>query len=401
MTGRPIETRFGTSTRAAFLVGVVALGAVVSILGVAFSSSWVAFAGLGVAIVGAAGFALHLIVTERRRHEVVEEELSAQSSFLEALIESMGSIAAAHDPAAVLERARREAKELFGAKATLLPPGEPGAFGAVVLPLRIRGEEIGALQLMRAKTLDREELARATLLADFTCRVVENARLLAEAQVREAERARLSDQLIIAEQEERRRLALFLHDGAVQSLSGVSLMLDAVIDSLEGGRLEEATSVLANALQRHRDTIRALRDLSFNIEPVVLRDQGFGAAVDELANQLGMEHRVRIEVDVAPAARLGEKEQVGLYQIVRESLNQAVRRGPPSKISVTIQETTGGQIETIVADNGTGERRTAALDAIGERASTLNGRFSVEQGADGGTAIRVVLPPYAGLPNTD
>ena len=51
-----------------------------------------------------------------------------------------------------------------------------------------------------------------------------------------------------------------------------------------------------------------------------------------------------------------------------------------------------------MADNGTGERRTAALDAIGERASTLNGRFSVEQGADGGTAIHVVLPAYAGNP---
>ena len=153
---------------------------------------------------------------------------------------------------------------------------------------------------------------------------------------------------------------------------------------------------MASALERHRETIRSLRDLSFNIEPVVLRDQGFGAAVDELANQLGMEHRVQIEVDVAQASRLGEKEQVGLYQIVRESLSQAVRRGPPSKISVTIHETTGGEIETIVADNGTGERRTAALDAIGERASTLNGRFSVEQGADGGTAIRVVLPSYAG-----
>jgi signal transduction histidine kinase len=158
---------------------------------------------------------------------------------------------------------------------------------------------------------------------------------------------------------------------------------------------------MASALERHRETIRSLRDLSFNIEPVVLRDQGFGAAVEELANQLGMEHRVQIEVDVAPAARLGEKEQVGLYQIVRESLNQAVRRGPPSKISVTIRETQGGQIETIVADNGTGERRTAALEAIGERATTLNGRFSVEQGADGGTAIRVVLPAYAGTTSSD
>ena len=215
------------------------------------------------------------------------------------------------------------------------------------------------------------------------------------------DRERLVERIITAEQDERRRLALFLHDGPVQNLAGIALMLDAAVQAIDDGRPEAARGIMASALERHRETIRSLRDLSFNIEPVVLRDQGFGAAVDELANQLGLEHRVQIEVDVAPAARLGEKEQVGLYQIVRESLNQAVRRGPPSKISVTIQETMGGQIETIVADDGTGERRTAALAAIGERASTLNGRFSVEQGADGGTAIRVVLPAYAGRPNSD
>jgi signal transduction histidine kinase len=392
----PWRSRFVTrsSTRASALVVVVALAAVVSILGLAIGSSWVAFAGLGVAIVGAAGFALHLIVTERRRHEVVEEELSAQSSFLESLIESMGSIAAAHDPAAVLERARHEAKELFGARATLLSPGDRGAFGAVVLPLRIRGEEIGALQLMRSKALDREELARATLLADFTCRVVENARLLAEAQVREAERTRLSDQLIIAEQEERRRLALFLHDGAVQSLSGVSLMLDAVIDSLEGGRLEEATSVLDSALQRHRDTIRALRDLSFNIEPVVLRDQGFGPAVRALAEQVGLTHEMQVDLDVEAADALAENARVAIYQIIRDLVNQAIRRGPPSRISITVVESGDGTVETVVADNGAGERRRATFDDIEERARTLSGRLEVEAGEDGGTAVRVVLPSY-------
>jgi len=221
------------------------------------------------------------------------------------------------------------------------------------------------------------------------------------SDVPDDERERLVERIITAEQDERRRLALFLHDGPVQNLAGIALMLDAAVQAIDDDRPEAARAIMASALERHRETIRSLRDLSFNIEPVVLRDQGFGAALGELANQLGMEHRVQIEVDVASAARLGEKEQVGLYQIVRESLNQAVRRGPPSMISVTIQETQGGQIETIVADNGTGERRTAALAAIGERASTLNGRFSVEQGVDGGTAIRVVLPPYAGRPATD
>jgi signal transduction histidine kinase len=376
------------------LVAVVALAAVVSIVGLAIGSSWVAFAGLGVAIVGAGGFALHLIVTERRRHEVAEEELSAQSSFLESLIESMGRIAAAHDPDDVLERTRFEARELFGADATLLPPAEPGAFGAVVLPLRVRREEIGALQLVRAKALDREELARAKLLADFTGRVVENARLLAEAQVREAERARLSDQLIIAEQEERRRLALFLHDGAIQSLSGISLMLDAVIDSLKNGRLEEATAVLGSALERHRETIRAVRDLSFNIEPLVLRDQGFGPAVRAFAEQVGLSHRIQVDLDVDAADGLAENARVAIYQIIRDAVNQAIRRGPPSRISISVADGGDGTVEAVVADDGTGERRRASFDDIEERARALSGTLEVAAGEDGGTAVRIVLPSY-------
>jgi len=223
----------------------------------------------------------------------------------------------------------------------------------------------------------------------------ENARLLAEVSRREREQSRLSDQVITAERDERRRLALFLHDGPVQNLSGIALMLDAAVHAIDEGRSEDARLIIVPALDKHRETIRSLRDLSFNIEPVVLRDQGFAPAVRELATQLGIVHTLQIEVDVTPAERLGEKEQVGLYQIIRESLDQAVRRGPPTRISVSARELADGALETIVADNGKGERRKAALEAIGQRVTTLNGRFSVEQGSDGGTSIRVVLPPYA------
>ena len=390
-------TRSSTSgTRAALLVLAVGAAAVVSVVGLALSSSWLAFAGLGAAIVGAAAFALHLIVTERRRHEVVEVELTDKSSFLEALIESMGSIAATLAPEQVLEQTRREAKELFGAEASLLAPGKTSApaENAVVLPLRIRGEEIGALRLVRPRPLDREELARATLLADFASRAVENARLLAEAQVREAERARLTDQLITAEQEERRRLALFLHDGPVQSLAGISLMLDAAIASIGENRLEEATRVTQSALDRHRDTIRSLRDLSFNIEPVVLRDQGFSPALQAFAQQVGLSNRIQVDLDVEAAEGLAENARVGLYQIIRDAVNQAIRRGPPTRVSIRVVEHEDGGVETVIADDGAGERRRASYDDIEERARTLSGRLDVEAGDDGGTAVRVVLPPY-------
>src|SRR4051794_11316089 len=142
------------------------------------------------------------------------------------------------------------------------------------------------------------------------------------------------DRLIAAEQDERRRIALFLHDGPVQNLSGIALMLDAAVHAIEDGRGEEAKKIIGSALERHRSTIRELRDLSFALEPVVLRDQGFGPALQALAEQVGTSQEVRIDLAVEPAEELGESTQVALYTIIRELLDQSIRRGPPSRVEV-------------------------------------------------------------------
>ena len=393
--------RFATrsSTRAAALIAAVAGAAVLAVLGIALGLGWLAFGGLGAAILAAAALALYLIVSERRRHEVAEEELSAEARFLESLVESMRAIAATLDADEILHHTCREAERLFDGTAKMLRSGEPvsaaPAEDVITAPLRIRDEEIATLRLGRRRPFSRGDAVRATVLADFAARAIENAELLAEAKVREAERARLSDQLITAEQDERRRLALFLHDGPVQSMSGIGLMLDAVTDAIAGRRLDDAKNVLSAALGRHRDTIRSLRDLSFNIEPVVLRDQGFAPALRALADQIGLANEVQVELDVDAAETLDEKAQVGLYQIIREAVNQAIRRGPPTRIAIRVEQADDGKIATEIVDDGAGERRRASFDAIEERARTLNGTLTVGGGENGGTAVRVILPGYS------
>jgi signal transduction histidine kinase len=221
------------------------------------------------------------------------------------------------------------------------------------------------------------------------------ATYLLRAQEREAERARLSDQLITAEQDERRRLALFLHDVPVQAMSGIALMLDGVVDAIERGATDDAKQILNLALERQRHTIRELRDLSFALEPVVLRDQGFAPAVQALADQVGASHRVRVDLDIGAGEALADRAQVVLYQIIRESLDSAIRRGPPTRISVRIAEANGGGVEAVITDDGSGERRRRTFEALEERARTLQGRVDVDTRADGtGTAVRVTLPPY-------
>jgi signal transduction histidine kinase len=387
---------FDIASRAGLLVLAFAAAAALVVLAIALGSHPLTLAALALAIVAAGIVAASLIVTERRRHEAAEEELTSEARFLESLVETMGSIAGGAD---VLERTRQEAERLFEARARLLSPGErprqAPAENAIVIPLQAHDEEIGALRLTRDRPFERDDVVRATVLADFAAREHENAQLLADARVREAERSRLSDQLITAEQDERRRLANELHDGAVQSLSGVALLLDAGLNSVVEGRTKEGEEIIGRALERHRATIGQLRNLSFNLEPVVLRDQGFGPAVRALTDQIAVAHRVHVEVDVEAAGQLAEKTQAAMYQIIREALDQAVRRGPPKTLTVTMTETADGGVETAIADDAPGERRLRTLEELAERARTLNGLLTVDQGEGSGTTIRVVLPPYA------
>lgn len=385
-----------SSTRAGLLVLAFAAAAVLVVVAVAIGSAALTIVGLAVAVALAGAVAAYLIVTERRRHEAAEQELTSEARFLEALVETMGSIAGEED---VLERTREEAERLFEARVTLLAPGErprrAPAENAIVIPLRAHEEEIGALRLTRDRPFDRDDVVRATVLADFAARERENAQLLEDAQVREAERSRLSNQIITAEQDERRRLANELHDGAVQSLSGVALLLDAGLNSIAERRPEEAQQIIGRALERHRATIGQLRSLSFNLEPVVLRDQGFGPAVRALTDQVELAHDVFVELDVDAGEQLAQQAQAGLYQIIREAVNQAVRRGPPQNLSVRVRQAPDGSVETAVADDAPGERRRRSLEELEERARTLGGALTIEHGANGGTTVRVVLPPYA------
>jgi signal transduction histidine kinase len=205
----------------------------------------------------------------------------------------------------------------------------------------------------------------------------------------------LTEQVLAAEQDERRRIALFLHDGPVQSLAGVALMLDAALDFMRRGETDQAGEVLEKAMFRTRLTIGELRDLSFNLEPVVLRDQGLAMAVNALAQDRGIEHGIRFDIDVAAAESLGERSQAALYQIVREAFEGAIRRGPPKTFSVQIVATDDGSLEVTIADDAPGERRKRSIEVLEERARTLRAALSFDQ-TDDGTAMRLVLPTYAG-----
>jgi signal transduction histidine kinase len=399
----PSRSRFAipSSTRTAgALAAATVTAAVAGAIGWATGLFWLAAASLVTATAFAGAFAVYLIVSERRRHESAEDELQAQASFLESLVDSIAAVSSPLEAKEIIERMCEEAKQLFDAReARFLSPAENAAGeprlteNGMIVPLAVRGNQVGALSLIRPGGFHRWDLMRASVLAAFASRAAENARLIVEAQEREGDRARLAERLITAEQDERRRLSLYLHDGPVQSMAGIALMNDAALAAIRDGRYEDAAKVIETSLERERRTIQELRDLSFAIEPVVLRDQGFGAAVRALGDQIEQSQRITVATETDAGERLSEKAQVALYQIIRESLNQAVRR-QPQQIGITVIELEGGGFAAEIDDDGVGERRRASIEEIDERVRILNARLSVESRAEGGTAVRVIMPPY-------
>jgi signal transduction histidine kinase len=210
----------------------------------------------------------------------------------------------------------------------------------------------------------------------------------------DAERALIAER-ILAEQEERRRLAELLHDGPIQQLSAIAQMLDAGLAEIESGNAERATEIMSRGLETARDAARDLRALCDDLEPRVLHRLGFAAAVEALARRLSARHQVEIDLDLDRAEELGENAAVALYQILREATEQALRRGTPSRIEIALRSAAAGGLELVVADDGPPERRATVLEGLADRAATLNGRFSSEARYPRGSTIRIEVPPAA------
>ncbi|MDH4101978.1 MAG: histidine kinase [Thermoleophilia bacterium] len=210
----------------------------------------------------------------------------------------------------------------------------------------------------------------------------------------DAERALLAER-ILTEHEERRRLAELLHDGPVQHLSAIAQILDAGLASLRDGEIQRADEVFTRGLELARDSARDLRTLCEDLEPRVLSELGFSAAVGALARRLSSRHDVEIDLDVDHADGLGENAQTALYQILREATDQALRRGAPTRIEISVRATAPGGAELVVTDDGPPERRSAVLEALADRAATLNAKFSSEVRYPRGSTVRIEVPPSA------
>jgi signal transduction histidine kinase len=273
------------------------------------------------------------------------------------------------------EKLPREESERAAAVAEAF---EAEAFAAV--PLEWRGREIGRLYVLfrRPRTFARAE---GEFLAEVAHHILP---LLVHTQ--------LLDQLAAeAARDERRRIALDLHDSVIQPYIGLGLGLTALRERL--GPSEDAARQDVDRLLGMVDLgIDHLRGRVFTLRERDAPQTALGPAVQRFAARFAEITGIEVEVDAEPETRLPSRIVGEAFQMVAEGLSNVRRHTRALRAGLSVRRE-GDQVVLRIENEGTGERMAPFTPAsISERATALGGRVRVDCRPDGGARVTVEIP---------
>jgi signal transduction histidine kinase len=278
------------------------------------------------------------------------------------------------------------------AAATGAPSSDPIAF-----PLQYQGAVVGRLLVCpRRGEIELSPVDRRLLgeLAQQAGAAVHGVSLMDELQRLNADLQWSREQLVLAREEERRRIRRDLHDDLAPTLAGLALDADTVAELVP--RHPERAQTLARRLNvQIREAVGGIRRLVHNLRPPTLDEYGLLAALHERAAQLSVGEHLTITIDAPERLPpLPAAVEVAAYRIVQEALMNVVKHAGECDCTVTM--TVGEDVEIVVADTGVGIAPAhppgVGLRSMRERAEELGGRLELAAATGGGTVVRVRLP---------
>lgn len=248
------------------------------------------------------------------------------------------------------------------------------------LPLRIGDAVVGVLTALDKAGDDRRFSAEDERLGEvFAARA---AASVAVARRAEEEAIR---KVVGAQEAERRRIALALHDGTAQELASILLQLRTT-----GPDLDAVRALLV-------DTLRDVRRLAVELHPKALDDFGLVPALERLvetvADHAGIEVDLQASVD---GARLDAATETAIFRIVQEALENVVEHAEATRASVLVVRR-GGAISAVVEDDGRGFDPAAQTEGLGlagirERLRLLGGTLALESRPGAGATVAAEIP---------
>ena len=212
------------------------------------------------------------------------------------------------------------------------------------------------------------------------------------------ERRSLLDALLRAEESERQRIAADIHDDTLQVMTSVLLGLEIAAESERPERLRDVSE---DAARRIRMAMKGLRDLVFELRPVLVEREGLAAALklylQEAADAGG---GFRWSVDDRLEVELPSQARLLAYRVGREALVNAVKHSGAADISVELTTSDGGA-HVCIHDNGRGfdteavpppTQKSFGLELMRERVEMFGGWFKVSSQPGMGATVDFWIP---------
>ena len=205
----------------------------------------------------------------------------------------------------------------------------------------------------------------------------------------------LSRRVLEAESKMRRRLAEEIHDGPVQELVSLDMMLDTARRAVERGDNVRATEVLHEARALAERNVGSLREEIVSLGPYAFDELSLGTAIERCAPVWSRRYGVPVQLELAEL-ELSNELCGCLFGIAQEAVANAGRHAQATAVTVIVSRT-GDRVELRVADDGRGfdggDRFTGdapghiGLASMRERAELAGGDLRIETGENGTTVI--------------
>jgi signal transduction histidine kinase len=224
------------------------------------------------------------------------------------------------------------------------------------------------------------------------------AREVEERRTAEQQIKALFRRLILAQEEERRRIARDIHDQIGQQMTALRMSLSALRTKAAGLAIEELVARAERLAEELDDSVDLL---TIELRPAVLDHFGLTAALENLVSRWTEQSGIEATLDVRgrDAGRLPYDVEFHLYRLVQEALQNVAKHAAATKVRVMLQRDSG-RVALTIGDNGRGFDPQALDDSGGglgllamrERATLAGGDFDVQTGRGKGTTIRVRVP---------
>ena len=258
------------------------------------------------------------------------------------------------------------------------------------VPAVYRGRQVGVLRVGHRHRGERFRPAEASALGD----VARRAAALLHAASLSADLQASREHVVLAREEERRRLRRDLHDGLGPELAGMALQLDSLASGLRGHA--DLAGRALGLRDRMRHTVTEVRRIVEGLRPSAVDELGLAEALRQLAEAgSGLKFAVHIP---ATFGELPAAVEVAAYRIAAEACANVIRhaRAAECAIDAGIDD---GCLTLTVTDDGAGFGTDMAvgvgLQSMHERAAELGGSVEIRS-APGGTTVCARLPLEAG-----